>query len=235
MNDVGVMPMPDKIADLSPFTDVLGAIEELRRGKMIVAVDDESRENEGDLILPAAMVTTEAINFMAKHARGLICLSLTESHADHLHLQPMVKTNSARLATAFTVSVDARFGITTGISASDRARTIAVATAPGASASDLVRPGHIFPLRARPGGVLERAGHTEASVDLAAMAGFGPAAVICEIMSSDGTMARPPELVTFCAQYTLRILTIESIIRYRLTDCALSRNPNVSSTTSLRS
>src|SRR6204780_1855874 len=175
-----------------PFTDVPGALDEIRAGRMVVVVDDEDRENEGDLTLAAEHVTPEAINFMARYGRGLICLSLTEDRADHLRLLPMTLENSSRFGTAFTESIEAREGVTTGISAADRAHTIRVAIDPAATSADLVRPGHIFPLRARRGGVLERAGQTEASVDPARMAGMFPAGVICEIMNEDGTMTRVP-------------------------------------------
>jgi 3,4-dihydroxy 2-butanone 4-phosphate synthase/GTP cyclohydrolase II len=200
----------------TPFTDVPGAIEEIKAGRMIVLVDDEDRENEGDLTIAAEHVTPEAINFMAKHGRGLICLTLTEERADYLRLGPMAQQNSSRFGTAFTESIEAREGVTTGISAYDRAHTIKVAINPNSTAHDLARPGHTFPLRARRGGVLVRAGQTEASVDLARLAGLIPAAVICEIMNDDGTMARVPDLTTFCHQHNLKILTVAEIIRYRL-------------------
>ncbi len=183
---------------------------------MVVVVDDEDRENEGDLTLAAEHVTPEAINFMARYGRGLICLSLTEDRADHLRLLPMTLENSSRFGTAFTESIEAREGVTTGISAADRAHTIRVAIDPAATSADLVRPGHIFPLRARRGGVLVRAGQTEASVDLARLAGLTPAGVICEIMRDDGEMARIPDLIPFCQQHGLRILTVAELIRYRL-------------------
>ncbi|WP_158748419.1 3,4-dihydroxy-2-butanone-4-phosphate synthase [Acidobacterium sp. S8] len=198
------------------FTDVPGAIEEIKAGRMIVVVDDEDRENEGDLTLAAEFVTPEAINFMAKHGRGLICLTLTEDRADYLRLGPMTQQNSSRFGTAFTETIEAREGVTTGISAHDRAHTIKVAINPASTANDLARPGHIFPLRARKGGVLVRAGQTEASVDLARMAGLIPAGVICEIMKDDGTMARVPDLVDFCEQHGMKILTVAELIRYRL-------------------
>jgi 3,4-dihydroxy 2-butanone 4-phosphate synthase/GTP cyclohydrolase II len=183
---------------------------------MVVVIDDEDRENEGDLTLAAEFVTPEAINFMARFGRGLICLTLTEERADFLRLGPMTSENTSRFGTAFTESVEAREGVTTGISAADRAHTIKVAVAPGSSAYDLARPGHVFPLRARKGGVLVRAGQTEASVDLARMAGLIPAGVICEIMNEDGTMARVPDLIAFCAQHNLLMLTVADLIRYRL-------------------
>ena len=208
--------MPESARTIPPFTDVPGALEDIRLGKMIVVVDDEDRENEGDLTLAAEHVTPEAINFMARYGRGLICLSLTEDRADHLRLFPMTQQNSSRFGTAFTETIEAREGVTTGISAADRAHTIRVAIDPKSTWSDLARPGHIFPLRARKGGVLVRAGQTEASVDLALMAGLNPAGVICEIMRDDGEMARIPDLVPFCQQHGLRILTIAELIRYRL-------------------
>ncbi len=200
----------------APFTDVPGALADIRAGRMVVVVDDEDRENEGDLTLAAEHVTPEAINFMARYGRGLICLTLTEERADYLRLFPMTQQNSSRFGTAFTETIEAREGVTTGISAADRAHTIRTAIAAGATSSDLVRPGHIFPLRARQGGVLVRAGQTEASVDLARLAGLQPAGVICEIMRDDGEMARIPDLIPFCAEHNLRILTVAELIRYRL-------------------
>lgn len=199
-----------------PFTDVPGALTEIRAGRMVVVVDDEDRENEGDLTLAAEFVTPEAINFMARYGRGLICLTLTESRADYLRLSPMVQQNSSRFGTAFTETIEAREGVTTGISAADRAHTIRVAIAPDSTAQDLARPGHVFPLRARKGGVLVRAGQTEASVDLARMAGLTPAGVICEIMKDDGTMARVSDLIEFCHEHELKMLTVAELIRYRL-------------------
>jgi 3,4-dihydroxy 2-butanone 4-phosphate synthase / GTP cyclohydrolase II len=199
-----------------PFTDVPGAVSEIRAGRMVVVVDDEDRENEGDLTLAAEAVTPEAINFMAKFGRGLICLALTEERADYLHLVPMTQHNSSRFGTAFTESVEAREGVTTGISAADRAHTIRVAIDPDSTAADLVRPGHIFPLRARRGGVLVRAGQTEAAVDLARLAGLTPAGVICEVMRDDGAMARIPDLILFCKEHGLKMLTVAELIRYRL-------------------
>jgi len=200
----------------SPFTDVPGALDEIRAGRMVVVVDDEDRENEGDLTLAAEYVTPEAINFMARYGRGLICLTLTEERADTLRLYPMTQQNSSRFGTAFTETIEAREGVTTGISAADRARTIRTAIDPRATASDLARPGHVFPLRARRGGVLVRAGQTEASVDLARMAGLAPAGVICEIMRDDGEMARIPDLILFCREHSLKMLTVAELIRYRL-------------------
>ena len=198
------------------FADVKDAIADMAAGRMVVVVDDEDRENEGDLTLAAEFVTPEAINFMAKFGRGLICLTLTEERADHLHLGPMTQDNTSRFGTAFTETIEAREGVTTGISASDRAHTIKVAIDPASTAFDLARPGHIFPLRARRGGVLVRAGQTEASVDLARMGGLIPAGVICEIMNEDGTMARVPDLVKFCEFHGMKMVTVADLIRYRL-------------------
>ena len=200
----------------SIFTDVLTALEEIRAGRMVVVVDDEDRENEGDLTLAAEKVTPEAINFMAKYGRGLICLSMTPERLEHLRLGPMTRENTAPRGTAFYESIEARDGVTTGISAHDRAHTIQVAIDPASRASDLVRPGHVFPLCARKGGVLVRAGQTEAAVDLARMAGLIPAGVICEIMNEDGTMARVPDLTEFCRQHGLKMLTVAKLIRYRM-------------------
>jgi 3,4-dihydroxy 2-butanone 4-phosphate synthase / GTP cyclohydrolase II len=198
---------------LSPIAEIL---EDLRNGRMIILVDAEDRENEGDLVIPAQMATPDAINFMAKHGRGLICLSLTQQRATQLRLEYMARQNEARNRTAFTVSIEAREGIATGISAHDRARTIATAIDTTKDYNDIVSPGHVFPLIAREGGVLVRAGHTEASVDLARMAGLFPAGVICEIMNDDGTMARMPDLVAFAQRHGLKIGTIEDLIGYRL-------------------
>ncbi len=198
---------------LSPIEEI---IDDLRNGRMIILVDAEDRENEGDLVIPAQMATPDAINFMAKHGRGLICLSLTRQRADQLRLEFMARQNEARNRTAFTVSIEAREGIATGISAHDRARTIATAIDPTKDFNDIVSPGHVFPLVAREGGVLVRAGHTEASVDLARLAGLYPAGVICEIMNDDGTMARMPDLVAFAQRHGLKIGTIEDLIGYRL-------------------
>lgn len=208
--------LDDAAAIHAPFVDVPTALEEIRAGRMLIVVDDEDRENEGDLTLAAQFVTPEAINFMARFGRGLICLTLTEDRADHLNLPPMTQTNSSRFGTAFTESIEAREGVTTGISAHDRAHTIRTAIAPQSTAADLARPGHVFPLRARRGGVLVRAGQTEASVDLARLAGLEPAGVICEIMNEDGTMARVPDLILFCEQHGLKMLTVAELIRYRL-------------------
>jgi 3,4-dihydroxy 2-butanone 4-phosphate synthase/GTP cyclohydrolase II len=191
-------------------------IADLRNGRMVILVDAEDRENEGDLVIPAQMATPDAINFMAKHGRGLICLSLTQARAEQLRLESMVRSNQSRNRTAFTVSIEAREGISTGISAHDRALTIATAIDPTKDHADIVSPGHVFPLIAREGGVLVRTGHTEASVDLARMAGLLPAAVICEIMNDDGTMARMPDLVAFAQRHGLKIGTIEDLIAFRL-------------------
>jgi len=198
------------------FTNVPSAIEEIRGGRMIVVVDDEDRENEGDLTLAAEKVTPEAINFMARYGRGLICLAMTAERLDYLRIGPMTRENTSPYGTAFYESVEAREGVTTGISAHDRARTIQVAIDPASRAADLVRPGHVFPLCARKGGVLVRAGQTEASVDLARMAGLVPAGVICEIMNEDGSMARVPDLIEFCRQHGLKMLTVAELIRYRM-------------------
>ena len=200
----------------SAFTDVSTAIEEIRAGRMIVVVDDEDRENEGDLTLAAEKITPEAINFMAKFGRGLICLAMTAERLDYLRIGPRTRENTSPYGTAFYESIEAREGVTTGISAHDRARTIQVAIDPASHAADLVRPGHVFPLCARKGGVLVRAGQTEASVDLARMAGLVPAGVICEIMNEDGTMARVPDLIEFCRQHELKMLTVAELIRYRM-------------------
>jgi 3,4-dihydroxy 2-butanone 4-phosphate synthase/GTP cyclohydrolase II len=199
-----------------PFIDVPGAVAEIRAGRMVVVVDDADRENEGDLTLAAEFVTPEAINFMARYGRGLICLALTEERADHLRLFPMTQQNTSRFGTAFTESIEAREGVTTGISAADRAQTIRTAIDSASNYTDLARPGHVFPLRARRGGVLVRAGQTEASVDLARLAGLNPSGVICEVMRDDGEMARIPDLIPFCNEHGLRILTVAELIRYRL-------------------
>jgi len=197
---------------LSRIEDIL---DDARQGKMFILVDDEGRENEGDLIIPAAMATPEAINFMARYGRGLICLSLNGERVEKLGLPLMAQRNESRHGTAFTVSIEARQGISTGISAADRARTVAVAIDPDSDGTDIATPGHIFPLRARDGGVLVRAGHTEAAVDVARMSGLLPAGVICEIMNDDGTMARMPDLVKFAQFHGLKIGTIEDLIEYR--------------------
>ncbi len=198
------------------FATVEQAMEEFRCGRMVILVDDEDRENEGDLAIAAEMVTPESINFMARFGRGLVCLALTEERCDELDLPPMVRENTSSFGTAFTVSIEARGKTTTGISAADRAATIRTAVEPATRPEDLLRPGHVFPLRAKRGGVLKRAGQTEASVDLARLAGLQPAAAICEIMNDDGTMARVPDLMRFAAQHGLPVLTIADLIRYRL-------------------
>ena len=199
----------------APFATIEEAIEEIRRGRMVVVCDDENRENEGDLTLAAQFATPEAINFMAKHGRGLICLSLTGERCAELGLDLMAAKNESPFETAFTISVEAREGVTTGISAHDRARTIQVAIDPHSSARDLVQPGHVFPLKAKEGGVLERTGQTEAAVDLARLAGLIPAGVICEIMNEDGTMARVPDLVPYCERHGLKMVTVADLIAYR--------------------
>ncbi|MFT3779925.1 MAG: bifunctional 3,4-dihydroxy-2-butanone-4-phosphate synthase/GTP cyclohydrolase II [Ottowia sp.] len=203
---------PPALAPVSPVEDI---VAELRAGRMVILVDEEDRENEGDLVLAADHVTPEAINFMARFGRGLICLTLTRERCERLRLPPMVSRNGTKMGTAFTVSIEAAEGVTTGISAADRARTVQAAVAPGARAEDLVQPGHIFPLQAVDGGVLMRAGHTEAGCDLAALAGCSPAAVICEVMKDDGTMARLPDLQAFAAQHGIRIGTIADLIEHR--------------------
>jgi 3,4-dihydroxy 2-butanone 4-phosphate synthase/GTP cyclohydrolase II len=205
-------PTPVAPVAISPVEDI---VADLRAGRMVVLVDEEDRENEGDIVLAADHVTPEAINFMARHARGLICLTLSREICERLRLPPMVPRNGTKHGTAFTVSIEAAEGVSTGISAADRARTVQAAVARGAQASDLVQPGHIFPLQAVDGGVLMRAGHTEAGCDLAAMAGCSPAAVICEVMNDDGTMARLPDLQVFAAAHGLKIGTIADLIEYR--------------------
>ncbi|MCX7363873.1 MAG: 3,4-dihydroxy-2-butanone-4-phosphate synthase, partial [Alphaproteobacteria bacterium] len=201
------------------FSEVKAAaediIEEARKGRMFILVDDEDRENEGDLVIPAQWATPEAINFMAKHARGLICLALTRERVEQLGLPLMAQNNGTRHQTAFTVSIEAREGVTTGISAADRARTVSVAIDPSCGPQDIVTPGHVFPLVARDGGVLERTGHTEAAVDLARLAGLNAAGVICEIMNDDGTMARRNDLINFAQRHGLKIGTISDLIAYR--------------------
>src|SRR5260370_405759 len=200
----------------SPCTDVPTAIEEIRAGRMIVVIDDEDRENEGDLTLAAERVTPEAINFMARHGRGLICLAMTEERLDHLRIGPMTSEKTSPYGAGFCDAIDARDGITTRIPAPDRGHPIKVAIDPKTRPSDLARPGHMFPLRARKGGVLVRAGQTEASVDLARLAGMVPAGIICEIMKDDGTMARVPDLIEFCRAHEMKMLTIAERIRYRM-------------------
>ena len=199
----------------TPFATIEEAVAEIREGRMVVVVDDPGRENEGDLTIAAQFATPQAINFMATHARGLICLCLTEDRADEMALRPMTDHNEAPLGTAFTVSVEAREGVTTGISAADRSRTIQVAIHPSSTPHDLVQPGHVFPLRAKPGGVLERIGQTEAAVDLARLAGLTPAGVVCEIMNDDGTMARVDDLVPYCERHGLKMITVADLVEYR--------------------
>src|SRR5256712_9175816 len=200
----------------SPFATVEEAVEEIRQGRMVVLLDHEARENEGDLAMAAEKIPPEAINFMAKYGRGLICLPLTEERCEELHLPLMSPINTSVHGTAFCEAIDGRLGVTTGISASDRAMTILTAVDPKTKPQDLARPGHIFPLRARNGGVLVRAGQTEASVDLARIAGLTPAGVICEIMNEDGTMARVPQLAEFCRLHGLKMVTTPELIRYRM-------------------
>ena len=199
----------------SPFATIEEAIEDIRLGKFVVVVDAPDRENEGDLTIAAEHITPAAINFMATHARGLICLCLTEERCDELGLRPMTYNNQTPFETAFTVAIEAREGVTTGISAADRAHTIQVAIDPSKGPDDLVQPGHIFPLRARPGGVLQRTGQTEASVDLARLAGLNPAGVVCEIANEDGSMARVPDLVPYCERHGLKMITVSDLIEYR--------------------
>ncbi len=200
----------------TPFNNIEDAIKDIRKGKFIILVDDEDRENEGDLVMAAEKVTPQAINFMAKHARGLICLALTPERCEELQLPQQAVENTATFGTAFTVSIDARKDITTGISAADRATTVHVAVDPKSKPGDLARPGHIFPLKAQKGGVLKRAGQTEGSVDLARLAGLQPAGVICEIMNEDGTMARVPELTRFARAHKLKMVTVKALIEYRM-------------------
>ncbi|WP_298257357.1 3,4-dihydroxy-2-butanone-4-phosphate synthase [uncultured Litoreibacter sp.] len=204
--------MTDYSDAISPISEIL---EDARNGRMFILVDHEDRENEGDLVIPAQMATPEAVNFMATHGRGLICLTLTSERIDALGLPLMASYNSSRHETAFTISIEAREGVTTGISAHDRARTVAVAIDAGKTAADIATPGHVFPLRARDGGVLVRAGHTEAAVDVSRLAGLNPSGVICEIMNEDGTMSRLPDLVTFAQKHGLKIGTISDLIAYR--------------------
>ena len=205
------------------FNTIEEGIEEIKKGKMVILVDDEDRENEGDLTMAAEAVTPEAINFMATHGRGLICLSLTPERVDQLHLPMMTTDNTSSFGTAFTISIEAKKGVTTGISAADRATTIKVAIDPKSKPVDLARPGHVFPLRARSGGVLQRAGQTEGSVDLARLAGLYPAGVICEIMNDDGTMARVPQLTEFAKKFHLKIITVKDLIAYRVRKESLVR------------
>jgi 3,4-dihydroxy 2-butanone 4-phosphate synthase/GTP cyclohydrolase II len=199
-----------------PVSTIKDALEDIRAGRMVILLDDENRENEGDLVLAAEKVTAEAVNFMVTHGRGLVCLTLTPEKVDELGLPQMSLSNQSPFQTAFTVSIEAREGVTTGISAADRATTILAAIRDGAGPRDLVVPGHIFPLRAKPGGVLARTGQTEGSVDLARLAGLKPAGVICEIMNDDGTMSRMPDLEKFAGRHDLKIITVADIIAYRL-------------------
>ena len=199
-----------------PLASIEEAVEDIRAGRMIIIVDDEDRENEGDLVCAAEKVTPEIINFMAMHGRGLICLPLTEERCDELQLFPQTSENTSSMGTAFTISIEAREGVTTGISAADRAKTILTAVDPASKPNDLARPGHVFPLRAKRGGVLVRVGQTEASVDMARIAGLTPAAVICEIMNDDGTMARLPELEKFAEKHGLKIISVADLVRYRI-------------------
>lgn len=205
------------------FNSIEEAIDDIRKGKMVILVDDEDRENEGDLTMAAEMVTPEAINFMAKHGRGLICLSLTPERVEHLQLPMMTTDNTSSFGTAFTISIEAKKGVTTGISAADRSTTIRTAISPKSGPEDLARPGHVFPLRAKAGGVLQRAGQTEGSVDLARLAGLTPAGVICEIMNDDGTMARVPQLMEFARAHKMKIVTIKDLIAYRVKKESLVR------------
>jgi len=202
-------------ATKTPFATIEDALEDIRQGKFVVVVDASDRENEGDLTIAAQFATPEAVNFMATHGRGLICLCLTDERCDELALEQMTDRNETPFGTAFTVSIEAREGVSTGISAHDRARTIQVAIDPSKGPGDLVQPGHVFPLRARAGGVLQRAGQTEAAVDLARLAGLNPAGVVCEVMKDDGTMARVPDLVEYCALHDLKMITVEDLIEYR--------------------
>ncbi len=207
--------MSAQVDTKAPFATIEEAIEDIRQGKLVVVVDAADRENEGDLTIAAQFATPEAINFMATHGRGLICLCLTEERCDELGLRPMTDNNETPYETAFTIAIEAREGVTTGISAADRAHTIQVAIDPTKGPGDLVRPGHVFPLRARPGGVLQRSGQTEAAVDLARLAGLNPAGVVCEIMNEDGTMARVPDLLPYCERHGIKLVTVEDLIEYR--------------------
>jgi 3,4-dihydroxy 2-butanone 4-phosphate synthase/GTP cyclohydrolase II len=208
--------MKTEVERLMPLSTIEDAAADIRAGRMIIIVDDEDRENEGDLVCAAEKVTPEIISFMAIHGRGLICLPLTEERCDELQLPPQTSDNTSSMGTAFTISIEAKEGVTTGISAADRARTILTAVDPASKASDLARPGHVFPLRAKRGGVLVRIGQTEASVDIARIAGLAPAAVICEIMNDDGTMARMPELSVFAEKHGLKIISVADLVRYRI-------------------
>ena len=210
------MSLPDRAHHIQALSSIEEVVEDARNGRMFILVDAEERENEGDLVIPAQMATPDAINFMAKHGRGLVCLALTPDRAKQLHLELMSRSNRSRHSSAFTVSIEAREGVSTGISAHDRAHTISVAIDPTKDYRDITTPGHVFPLVAKDGGVLVRAGHTEAAVDLARLAGLYPAGVICEIMNDDGTMARLPDLVAFAQRHGLKIATIADLIAYRL-------------------
>src|SRR6188472_2403531 len=210
-----IQRMATEVEKQTPFATVEEAIEDIRAGKFVVVVDAADRENEGDLTIAAQFATPEAVNFMTKEARGLICLCLTVDRCEALGLRQMTERNETPFGTAFTVSVEAREGVTTGISAPDRSRTIQVAIDPRSKSEDLVQPGHVFPLRAREGGVLMRAGQTEAAVDLARLAGLIPAGVVCEIMNEDGTMARVPDLIPYCEQHGLKMVTVADLIEYR--------------------
>ncbi len=229
MNTPGLRAAPGEPG--SALSSIEDAVADIRAGRMVVLIDDEDRENEGDLCMAAEAVTPEAVNFMATHGRGLICLALTENQLEKLNLGMMVPDfeNTSTFGTAFTISIEAREGVTTGISAHDRARTIQAAVAEDAKASDIVRPGHIFPLRAQPGGVLRRVGQTEGAVDLARLAGFKPAGVICEIMNDDGSMARLPDLVSYAKEHALKIVTIKDLIQYRLRNESLVRRGAIAS------
>jgi 3,4-dihydroxy 2-butanone 4-phosphate synthase/GTP cyclohydrolase II len=207
--------MSAQVETTTPFATVEEAVQDIREGKLVVVVDAADRENEGDLTIAAQFATPEAINFMATHGRGLICLCLTEERCDELDLKPMTYNNETPNETAFTIAIEAREGVTTGISAADRAHTIQVAIDPTKGPGELVQPGHVFPLRASPGGVLQRAGQTEAAVDLARLAGLNPAGVVCEIMNEDGTMARVPDLIPYCERHGIKLLTVEDLIEYR--------------------
>src|SRR2546429_735320 len=203
------------MAVITPFATIEEAVEDIRAGRFVVVVDDEDRENEGDLVIAAQFATPETVNFMATPGRGLICLCLTEERADRIGLRPMTERNEAPLGTAFTITFEAREGVTTGISAADRSRTIQVAVSPDTTPADLVSPGHMHGLRARPGGVLERIGQTEAAVDLARIAGLNPSGVVCEIMNDDGTMARVKDLVPYCERHGLKMITVADLVEYR--------------------
>ena len=216
MTETQQMPRGAEAGDgASPFSTIEEAIDEIRRGRMVVVCDGADRENEGDLVMAAQFATPEAVNFMAKEARGLICLALTPDRCDRLGLRLMTAKNEAPLQTAFTVTIEAASGVTTGISAQDRAHTIQVAVDPASGPADIVVPGHLFPLKAKEGGVLERTGHTEASVDLARLAGLNPAGLICEVMNDDGTMARVPDLIPYCRRHELKMITVADLIAYR--------------------